>query len=426
MTTTPQYENHLDADQLSAFAEGALSAKERTLCLEHLAGCARCREVAFLANEALPAEQKSPSSVRRFSLAWWPSLSLAGAAIAAVVGIAVLLHHAPNPPQTPVQVADATPPQPQPNAALEPVRPQPQSPRSQPKPAQPKAPEPSKAEPATAIDSQQIENLPINGRHILNLAAPRSAPIISQGAIINNRAVPAPAGTMANAAGTAVAAAPLALPPAAPPQDAVGFTLRTDRPAKMAAIPSRDGLAQIAGVITDPSGASIPHATVVLDQASGTAHRQTTTDGTGHFSVASLPPGKYRMEVSSPGFDSTVREVELGTNELAQLNSTLNVGSTSETVEVNAGAVQVNTEQVAVGSTMPMQSTVTVGGITLGLDSTGKLQRRKNHGKWKKLRGPWKNAPITTLVLTPDQQAKVTTATGSWTSADGSHWSPAQ
>jgi hypothetical protein len=94
---------HPDADQLSAFAEQALAAHEQEQMLAHLAHCASCREIAYLAGQAefeeltasRPADAparglRKPRIPRWFSgwnLAW-----AAGAAIACLIVLAVQLH----------------------------------------------------------------------------------------------------------------------------------------------------------------------------------------------------------------------------------------------------------------------------------------------------------------------------------------------
>jgi hypothetical protein len=181
------------------------------------------------------------------------------------------------------------------------------------------------------------------------------------------------------------------------------------------------------GSVTDASGAVVAHAKVTLDQTSGAAHRETMTDNSGRFAIASLAPGKYRVEISSPGFLTQVREVDLGTSQLAQMDSKLAVGAVSETVEVQAAAPLMNTESASVQSIAagkePLQSSVSSGKGTIALDATGKLLLSKKAGKhWKPVHGPWKTSRVSNLSLTPDQQFKVTTAEGSWLSADGEHW----
>jgi hypothetical protein len=209
---------------------------------------------------------------------------------------------------------------------------------------------------------------------------------------------------------------------------APAYTLRTYDTAS--GLRTTNGSAQISGVVTDGSGATIPHAKVTLDQTAGTVHRETLTDGTGRFTISSLEPGKYRLEISSPGFTAQIREIDLGTSQLARVDSQLAVGAASETVTVQAGASVLNTESASVQSLLPgqepLQTSVSSGPRTLALDTTGKLFLSKKAGKrWKTVHGPWKKSAVTSLSLTPDQLFKVTTAAGSWLSGDGEHWQPA-
>jgi hypothetical protein len=64
---------HPDAEVLSAFADNALSPKEREGVLEHLSACAACREVLFL---SLPNDSETqkvltiPKARPRFAIRW--------------------------------------------------------------------------------------------------------------------------------------------------------------------------------------------------------------------------------------------------------------------------------------------------------------------------------------------------------------------
>jgi anti-sigma factor ChrR (cupin superfamily) len=53
---------HLDAEILNAFAEGALPAHKREQALAHLAVCADCREIVFLAEQAQPVPAADSAS----------------------------------------------------------------------------------------------------------------------------------------------------------------------------------------------------------------------------------------------------------------------------------------------------------------------------------------------------------------------------
>ncbi len=80
--------NHPDADLLSAFAERSLPDRERTVVLEHLAGCGDCRDIVAL---ALPATEPVQAAVTASPSRWltWPVLRW-GFVAAGVVAIASL------------------------------------------------------------------------------------------------------------------------------------------------------------------------------------------------------------------------------------------------------------------------------------------------------------------------------------------------
>src|SRR4051794_26723814 len=59
--------------------------------------------------------------------------------------------------------------------------------------------------------------------------------------------------------------------------------------------------ASLRGQITDPSGASVPNASVVLRKAPNT-ERRTNTDAQGSYSFTNLTPGTYDLTVTRPGF----------------------------------------------------------------------------------------------------------------------------
>src|SRR5438309_4972306 len=97
--------------------------------------------------------------------------------------------------------------------------------------------------------------------------------------------------------------------------------------------------ATLSGTITDPSGAVIPNAQVSVRNTATGVTREVTADTAGFYSVPNLLPGNYEVTVMSPGF-STARQsnVELGVGAQQQLNISLKVGETSQTVEVTEAA----------------------------------------------------------------------------------------
>jgi hypothetical protein len=92
------------------------------------------------------------------------------------------------------------------------------------------------------------------------------------------------------------------------------------------------------GRIKDANGASVSGASVTVKNTSTNQSFQLTSNSDGGYSVADLPPGKYTVRVSAPGFKETlVNEL----NVLAGLRSSydvgLEVGAVSETVTVTSG-----------------------------------------------------------------------------------------
>ena len=103
------------------------------------------------------------------------------------------------------------------------------------------------------------------------------------------------------------------------------------------------GNGQLSGDVTDPSGATVANANVVIKDQNGAIVAQTMTDSEGAYSVSSLPPGSYSAEIKAPGFSTMgYRNVNVAPGE-NELNSTLQVGAATQTVMVEAGATSLNT-----------------------------------------------------------------------------------
>src|SRR5215510_7727627 len=67
-------------------------------------------------------------------------------------------------------------------------------------------------------------------------------------------------------------------------------------------------LGSIVGTVTDPSSSSVPGAKVrVLNVGTGIA-REVTSDDRGNFTVVSLIPGLYSVEVTAPSFQKQTQE----------------------------------------------------------------------------------------------------------------------
>jgi uncharacterized protein YfaS (alpha-2-macroglobulin family) len=98
--------------------------------------------------------------------------------------------------------------------------------------------------------------------------------------------------------------------------------------------------AQVSGGVIDRSGAVIPNATVSLVQISTGEVRSARTNAEGRFNLAALPAGRYKVRVSAPGFMTVSRELSVEARDSAVLAVTLDVGSVTEAVTVDAAVVE--------------------------------------------------------------------------------------
>jgi hypothetical protein len=95
--------------------------------------------------------------------------------------------------------------------------------------------------------------------------------------------------------------------------------------------------ATLTGVVSDPSGGVVPNAKITLRDAGSGSTRDTTTNGEGYYTFASVPVGTYELSVEAPNFRQfKASDVSLGGGERRNVNVKLEVGSTGETVQVNA------------------------------------------------------------------------------------------
>ncbi|HLZ39555.1 MAG TPA: carboxypeptidase-like regulatory domain-containing protein [Candidatus Sulfotelmatobacter sp.] len=110
------------------------------------------------------------------------------------------------------------------------------------------------------------------------------------------------------------------------------------------------------GVVTDAKGAVVVGAVVTLTDPATALSRNMTTNGQGEYQFLELPPATYELTVKSRGF-ATVKEtnVQLLVRTPATLNVTLQVATGIETVEVNATATLVNTDNATMGHVFDSQ-----------------------------------------------------------------------
>jgi hypothetical protein len=110
----------------------------------------------------------------------------------------------------------------------------------------------------------------------------------------------------------------------------------------------------IRGLVTDPSGASVPGATVTIHNVATGEKRTAITDSSGAYSFPSVVPGTYDIVVTSPGFKrGEVKNRVAQVTQPAQVDITLQVGEVTESVTVSAvGAELLSTTSAEVAGTI--------------------------------------------------------------------------
>jgi hypothetical protein len=98
---------------------------------------------------------------------------------------------------------------------------------------------------------------------------------------------------------------------------------------------SNSGL--IGGVVTDPSGAVVGGATVLIQNPVSQYSRTATTDAAGHFQFPNVPFNPYHFTVVMSGFSSFVQDVSVHSVVPVNLNIALTVSTASTTVTVEGG-----------------------------------------------------------------------------------------
>jgi hypothetical protein len=106
--------------------------------------------------------------------------------------------------------------------------------------------------------------------------------------------------------------------------------------AVFSALYAQSNSGSVSGVVTDPSGAVVPGATVSIENPISAYTRSQKTDGSGHYSFTNLPFNPYHLTVVMNGFVSFVRDVDVRSTVHVSLNVDLKVGAaTTVTVTGN-------------------------------------------------------------------------------------------
>lgn len=105
------------------------------------------------------------------------------------------------------------------------------------------------------------------------------------------------------------------------------------------------------GTVTDPSGAVIPGAKILITEVATGRAIPLTANTAGHFSLRNLLPGAYSITIEAPGFGKKkIDNVQISSGQIFNGDTMLEVGKAEQLVEVSASAVLVDTSRQTVDS----------------------------------------------------------------------------
>src|SRR6266446_1695963 len=129
----------------------------------------------------------------------------------------------------------------------------------------------------------------------------------------------------------------------------------------------------ISGNVLDVQGASVPDATVKAVNKDTNQEISVTSDSAGLFKLSLLPPGRYRVEISKPGFRKAAfdnLEVAVGADR-GLANVKLEIGEVSATVEVSSAAPLIENSEAQITNAFSARDISQFAGVleNQGLDN---------------------------------------------------------
>ena len=106
----------------------------------------------------------------------------------------------------------------------------------------------------------------------------------------------------------------------------------------------------VSGTVSDPANARVANAKVVATEVRTGTKTETTSDSAGQYTLPFLQPGDYTISVQAPGFKEFLRKsIHVGAGDRVAIDIPLEVGNTTQTVEVTADASLINSENASLG-----------------------------------------------------------------------------
>jgi hypothetical protein len=111
--------------------------------------------------------------------------------------------------------------------------------------------------------------------------------------------------------------------------------------------------AQLSGTVLDPSGAVVAGAKVTATNQSTAIDRTVTTTSTGNFVIPNLTPGTYDVKVEAKGFSQRIsKDLKLNVGDQKNLDFSLAVAGSTQTVEVTTQAPLIETSKTEVSTSV--------------------------------------------------------------------------
>jgi hypothetical protein len=108
--------------------------------------------------------------------------------------------------------------------------------------------------------------------------------------------------------------------------------------------------AALRGTVLDGTGAAVPGAKIVVTETDRNVNHPTTSDGSGRYFLAALPPGNYSMTVEGAGFKKyQAQSFQLVVQQQATIDVKLEVGEVTSVVNVQEAAPLLNTTNASLG-----------------------------------------------------------------------------
>lgn len=113
----------------------------------------------------------------------------------------------------------------------------------------------------------------------------------------------------------------------------------------------------VQGLVTDKTGAAIQGASITITRTTTNEARKTATDSGGRYSIPFVEPGTYSVSVEAPSFRSAKQDnILVQVSETRPVDFKLEVGSVTQTVQVNTTSESLDVDTSSLGETIQSQT----------------------------------------------------------------------